>query len=212
MPSPRPLGSGVRKILVLPHGLQYQVLHFIAFPSYSSEPCIGSFEGGCLCGFLLRGPGLCLLFLWAVAADVSHLTTIIALHLGQASLVHLLLALMVPFTWFEGWFGRVIDAQSSIFLTASAFHLSLVGIVMQNVFCIRQSCSSSVDIHSVGITLRRLHVLSGCERVVKAWGYPFDLFLSIFKVNVLALSTNCGRADAFHCSYVPGRSRCMQSL
>src|ERR1700761_8773791 len=98
MPSPRPSGSGARKILVLPHRLQYEVLYLIAFPSYSSEPDVGPFDGGLICRFFRRGSGLGLAFLWAVATNVPLLVTIITRHLGQSSLAHLLLSSVIPLT------------------------------------------------------------------------------------------------------------------
>ena len=97
MPSPRPSGLGVGKILVLPHSLQYEVFHLVAFPSYSAKPHIGLFEGGLLRRFLLHGSGLGFALLRAVVTNMPHLTAIIALHLGQSSFAHLLLVLMVSF-------------------------------------------------------------------------------------------------------------------
>ena len=110
MPSPRPSGSGAWKILVLPHSLQYEVFHLVAFPSYSSKPRIGSFEGSSLCRFLLRGSDLGLALLWTIATNMPHLTAVVALHLGQAPFAHLLLALVVSFPWFEGRFGHAVDS------------------------------------------------------------------------------------------------------
>ena len=137
MPSPRPLGSGVWKILILPHHLEYQIFYFVTFPPYSTEPRVGSFDRGLFHRFILRGPSLGFALLWAIATNVSHLIAIIALHLGQTSLAHLLLALMIPFMWFEGWFGRVVYAPSLVFLSASAFHFPFVRVVVQDIFCIR---------------------------------------------------------------------------
>src|ERR1700761_7493325 len=97
MPSPRPSGSGIWKILILPHGLQYQIFHLVTFTSYSTEPHIGLFEGGLLRRFLLHGSGLGFALLRAVVTNMPHLTAIIALHLGQSSFAHLLLVLMVSF-------------------------------------------------------------------------------------------------------------------
>ena len=134
MPSPRPSGSGVWKILVLPHCLQYEVLYLVTFPSYSSEPDVGPFDGGLIYRFFRRGSGLGLAFLWAVATNVPLLVTIITRHLGQPSLAHLLLSPVVPFTWFEGRSRRVVDFQSSILFLSSSLDFSLVGIVVKNVF------------------------------------------------------------------------------
>src|ERR1700761_3878239 len=100
MPSPRPSGSGAWKILVLPHCLQYEVLHLICLSPYSSEPRVGSFDGSLICGFFRRGSDLCLALLWAVATNVPLLITIVARHLGQSPLAHLLLAPVVPLAWF----------------------------------------------------------------------------------------------------------------
>ena len=136
MPSPRPSGSGTWKILVLPHSLQYQVLHLVTFSSHSSEPRVGSFKGGFPCGLVFRGPDLCLALLWTIAANVFHLTAIVTLHLGQPPLSHLLLMPVISLVRLEGRFGRVIEAQSFVFLVASAFHFSSVAVIVQNIFCV----------------------------------------------------------------------------
>ena len=41
MPSPRPTGSGVLKILLLPQLLEYHILHLVTFSSDSVEPILG---------------------------------------------------------------------------------------------------------------------------------------------------------------------------
>ena len=43
MPSPRPLGSGVLKILILPQTLDDQVFDSITLPGYSLQPLFGLF-------------------------------------------------------------------------------------------------------------------------------------------------------------------------
>ena len=108
MPSPRPSGSGAWKILVLPHRLQYEVFHLVAFPSYSTEPGVGSFDGGLVCGFFRRGSDLGLAFLWAVATDMPLLIAIVACHLGQSSFAHLLLSSVIPLAWSKRGFLYVV--------------------------------------------------------------------------------------------------------
>ena len=84
MPLPRPSGSGAWKILVLPHCLQYEVFYLVTFSSYSTEPCVGSFDCRLFAWTFCRGPcsRLFFAFLWAVATDVPLLIAIIARHLG----------------------------------------------------------------------------------------------------------------------------------
>ena len=134
MPSPRPSGSGAWKILVLPHRLQYEVFHLVAFPSYSSEPGVGSFDGGLIRGFFRRGSDLGLTLLWAVATNMPLLITIVARHLGQPSFTQLSLSLVIPFAWFEGGPWRVVGFQSPILFLSSPLYFSLVGVVVENIF------------------------------------------------------------------------------
>src|ERR1700761_1123713 len=128
MPSPRPSGSGAWKILVLPHCLQYEVLHLVTLPSYSSEPGIGPIDGGLVRGFVRSGPDLGLALLWAIATNVPLLITIIARHLGQSSLAQLLFPSMIPFTRFEGW--SVVDSQSSVLFFGASLYLSFIGVIV----------------------------------------------------------------------------------
>ena len=130
MPSPRPLGSGAWKILVFPHCLQYEVLYFVAFTSYSAEPGVGSFDRGLVCRFFRCGSGLGLSFLWAIATNMPLLVTIITRHLGHPSFAHFLLSSVVSFAWFKGWFRRVVGFQSPIFFLGASPYFSLVGVVV----------------------------------------------------------------------------------
>jgi hypothetical protein len=92
VPLPRLLGSGVRKILTLPHRLEDHVLYFFTLSSHSSQPGIGSFKQGRTICFGNNSPGLRRswtsrvsgaigAFLGAVATDVSVPLTIETLHL-----------------------------------------------------------------------------------------------------------------------------------
>src|ERR1700761_450906 len=125
MPSPRPSGSGAWKILVLPHRLQYEVLYLVAFPSYSSEPDVGPFDGGLICGFFRSGSGLGFVFLRAVATNMPLLVTIIARLLGQPSFAHFLLSPVVPLAWFEGRSRCAVDSQSFILFLSLSLDSSL---------------------------------------------------------------------------------------
>ena len=82
MPSPRPSGSGAQKILVLPHRLQYEVFHLVAFSPYSAKPSVGSFDGGLISWSFWCGPDLGLSFLWTIATNMPLLIAVVARHLG----------------------------------------------------------------------------------------------------------------------------------
>ena len=88
MPSPRLLGSGVLKILPLPHRLQDELFNLVAFPSYLSEPCICPvfcrfLDSSVLWGFsCARRSGAGSL---AIPANVAILLAVIALYLSQVS-------------------------------------------------------------------------------------------------------------------------------
>ena len=95
MPSPRPTGSGVLKILFLPQLLEYHILHLVTFSGDPVKPILGLLLGvaivcDCSCdlyGFLLlivvmrlceaslAPAGLIPAVLRAVASDVSLLAT-----------------------------------------------------------------------------------------------------------------------------------------
>ena len=87
MPSPRPSGSGMWKILPLPHGLKNQVLHLIAFFPYSLQPIIGAFLRRGPFGVRIRTPcfasfswGRVLSFLETVTSKVSKLLAVVTLY------------------------------------------------------------------------------------------------------------------------------------
>ena len=95
MPSPRPPGSGVEKILVSSHEIpEDHVLHLVVFTCCSSKPGVRFFAGR-LWFFLFLGsssPGLSLAAFRTplpfptgcstVSGEVSHFVTIVTLHLG----------------------------------------------------------------------------------------------------------------------------------
>ena len=151
--------------------------------------------------FFLHGSDLGLSFLWAVATNVSQLVTVVARHLGQSSLAHLLLSSVVPFAWFEGRFRCVINAQSFVFFPASAFYFSLVCVIVEDVFRICQACSSTVDVHGIGVALCGVCILLGCEGIVETRRYSLHLFPVVLEVDVFALSTNCRSFPLFVVSW-----------
>src|ERR1700761_1688495 len=102
MPSPRPSGSGVPKILPFPDRFEYQFLHSISLHSNCSQYRIRLFFI-CL-AFWRSTPGLRIIslllrFLWAEAADVSKLLTTEALYFPSSVEFHL--SPQIPFPWFE---------------------------------------------------------------------------------------------------------------
>ena len=87
MPSPRPSGSGVRKILPLPHRLKDQVLHFIALLPDPLQPIIGAFFVGGPFGVRIDNSGFAfpflgrgLSFLETVTREVSELLAVETLY------------------------------------------------------------------------------------------------------------------------------------
>ena len=118
MPSPRPSGSGVWKILPLPHGLKNQVLHLIVFLSYSLQLLIGVFFcsgplGVCVCGSCLAPfPLDCgLSFLEAITSEVSILLTMKTLYSPHVPLFFL--PSNVPLSRGEGRHGRLVFMAGS---------------------------------------------------------------------------------------------------
>ena len=116
MPLPRPPGSGVEKILVSSNQIpEDHVLHLVVFTCRSSEPGVGFFASRPRFLFLLgcSPPRLSLTPLRAplpfspgcpaVSSKVSHLITIVTLHLGGVSTLFPLCA-VVPVSWGKGWF------------------------------------------------------------------------------------------------------------
>ena len=115
MPSPRPSGSGVWKILPLPHGLKNQVLHLIAFFPYSLQPIIGTFLRCGPFGVRIRAPcfasfswGRVLSFLETVTSKVSELLTVVTLYSPHIPLFSLFSN--IPFPRCKGWHGRLAFA------------------------------------------------------------------------------------------------------
>ena len=115
MPSPRPPGSGVEKILVSSHKIPKDyVLHLVVFACCSSKPGVSLFAGGLW--FLLfldcSSPGLSLSAFRAplpfspgcptISGKVSHFVTIITLHLGGVPAFFPLSA-MISVSLGEGW-------------------------------------------------------------------------------------------------------------
>ena len=112
MPSPRPSGSGVWKILPLPHGLKNQVLHFIAFLSHSFQPIIGAFLCSGSFGVRIRNPGFAsfslgegLSFLRAITSEVSKFLTVETLY--SPFVPSFALPSNISFLWCEGWQGHL---------------------------------------------------------------------------------------------------------
>jgi hypothetical protein len=117
VPSPRLLGSGIRKILTLPHRLEDHVLYFFTLSSHSTQPGVGSFKQGRAVCFsnnspCLRRPWMSQVpsaigaFLGAVATDMSISLTIEALHLCHVSFLDFLLSLevsLVQWEWRTWW-------------------------------------------------------------------------------------------------------------
>ena len=114
MPSPRPPGSGVEKILVSSHKIpKDHILHLIVFTCRSSEPRVGLFASRFRLFFFLdcsspslslalfRAPLSFLLRCPAISGEVSHFVTIIALHLGGVSTPFSLCA-VVSVLWGKG--------------------------------------------------------------------------------------------------------------
>ena len=98
MPSPRPSGSGILKILPLPHRLQNEFFDLIAFSSYLSEPRVRSV----FCRLLGSSPLRRFRSAWGVStgsstvsADVAVLLAVIALYLLQISSLPLPLEIAV---------------------------------------------------------------------------------------------------------------------
>ena len=98
MPSPRPSGSGILKILPFPHRLQDEFFDLVAFPSYLSEPRVHLVFRRFLGSSSLRrfrgvwgvstGPS-------TVLADVAILLAVIALYLLQISSLPLSLEIAI---------------------------------------------------------------------------------------------------------------------
>ena len=113
MPSPRPSGLGVWKILPFPHSLEDQVLHLITFLPHCFQPLIGVFFcsgplgvhvcDSCFASFPLGGG---FSFLEAVASEVSKLLTIKTLYSPHIPLFSL--PLNIPFSRGEGWHGWLV--------------------------------------------------------------------------------------------------------
>ena len=114
MPSPRLPGSGVEKILISSHKIpKDHVLYFVVLTRHSSKPGVGLFSGRLW--FLLflgrSSPSLSLTAFRAplpfpsgcpaISGKVSHLITIIALHLGGVP-APFSLSMMVSVPWGEG--------------------------------------------------------------------------------------------------------------
>ena len=114
MPSPRLSGSGMWKILPLPHGLEDQVLHLIAFLPHSLQPLIGAFFCSGFLGVCVGGPrfaslswGGGLSSLETVMSKVSELLTVETLYSPHVPLLPLFPN--VPFLWGEGWHGCLVS-------------------------------------------------------------------------------------------------------
>ena len=99
MPSPRPPGLGVEKILVSSHKIpKDHVFYFVVFACRPSEPGVGLFTGSLRFFFFprrsspslslaaLRAPLLLPAGCSAIPGEVSHFITVIALYLGDVSM------------------------------------------------------------------------------------------------------------------------------
>ena len=104
MPSPRPSGSGILKILPLPHRLQDEFLDLVAFPSYLSEPRVCSLFHrllGSSCLWRSGGAWCASTGLSTVPADMAILLAVVALYLLQISSLSLPLEIAVS-RWKRG--------------------------------------------------------------------------------------------------------------
>ena len=114
MPSPRPLGSGVEKILISSYKiLKDHILHFVIFPCCCTQPGVRLFTGcpwfvvplGCsfpgLSLFTLRAPLPFPMGCPAITSEVSHFVAIITLHLRGIT-VPFPLGSVVSVPWREG--------------------------------------------------------------------------------------------------------------
>ena len=111
------------------------------------------------------------------------------LHLGQSSLLHLLLASMIPFSWSKRWPGRHhIDSKSFVFFSLSMLQFLLIFFIVEDVLGSSQAHPSSIHVHGVRVSLRGVHLLSWSEGVVQAWGCPLHLFSSVLEVDVFPLT------------------------
>ena len=116
MPSPRPLGEGVEKILVSPHEIpEDQILHLIILSCHHSKPGV-CFLLRCFCFFFFldcSSPGLTLFSLRtplpfplgcsAIMSEVSHFIAIVTLHLGEVAMPFSLYS-VISIPWREGRF------------------------------------------------------------------------------------------------------------
>src|ERR1700761_3514223 len=116
MPSPRPPGSGVEKILISSHKIpKDHVFYFVVLACRPSEPGVGFFASRLWFFFFLYCSPPCLSLSSfraplpfpsgcpAIPGKVSHFITIVTLHLGCISAPFSLRA-MVPVPWGKGWF------------------------------------------------------------------------------------------------------------
>ena len=129
MPSPRPPGLGVEKILVSSHKVsEDHVLHLIVLTGCSSKPGVCFFASRLRFVFFLghSSPGLSLAAFRtplpfssgcpAISGEVSHLITIITLHLGRVSSLFPLCA-MVSVSRREGWFLILLISRGRFVLS-----------------------------------------------------------------------------------------------
>ena len=185
MPSPRPSGSGIWKILPLPHSLKDQILHLVTLFPYSSQPFIslvlssgslGHCVGSPCFAFILGRSGF--LFLETVASKVSKLLTIETLYSPHILLLSLFLD--VPFPRSEGWHrcGIIVVKFWAVVITN-------FGDICPSLVC--------QGVHSVCVT----SLMRGGPRIVE---FRHLLVLGNLFLPVLAVShsTCCSPAIAFH--------------
>jgi hypothetical protein len=121
MPSPRPSGLGIWKILLLPQGLHDDVFSFIIFVGYIFEPIVCS---------LLWGSIVC--------DDACDLLIFVGLHMS--SLTCALAWLPLPLLW---WLSAVSDHMSWFLTTitddfsfVSRLSLSFPPVILCSWFCL----------------------------------------------------------------------------
>ena len=198
MPSPRPLGSGILKILPLPHCLQDEFLNLIAFPSYLSEPQVRSVFHRLLGSSSARwSPGA-----WCISAGSSAVSANVAVLLAVVALYLLQISLLPFFSKITVSRGKRGSCIGLVLLFSLRPHPPDVSF-----FCDALPYSSAVGrgIHSIWISARGSSSRSERgERIVHCWVWlpsiPL-LLIAIIAVFVDALSFNCGSLPVFVVSW-----------
>jgi hypothetical protein len=150
-PSPRPLGSGILKILFFPKLLHDDILYRIIFICHSQQP---------VCGLLLWGP-----FIGGASYNGWFFFVCVSLPCTGHSLscISLLSTISCEVTWFSTEEAGE-DFPSTVFLygssgyspfPTSSYTLFIVGSSWKEVFCFHNSCvrSSWRCVHCIWIML-----------------------------------------------------------